>query len=183
MTSAGRKNIMSRYLALLFLSGLLFTGCVPQFEASPGEEESFGTLDTPPVVESRVVDGVAQPAELPRRMVPYDWSSGIVDGQGGARAATMAVSDTISVPGSPWLQLRFGDVTLGSDSYIEVVSLLDNSTQVLDAEGLEKWRGRSAFFNGDSVEIRLFVGPQDQGVFMDLAEVVAGERTFQPRSI
>ena len=122
----------------------------------------------------------AQPAPLPQRTEAYSWTSGRHFGTGdafgdGVQAAELAVQDVISVPGSPWIQLTFDHTRLGSQSYIELKSLLDGATQRLDAAGLAQWNHRSAYFNGDAVEISLFVGPQDQAVTISISEVVVGE--------
>ena len=122
----------------------------------------------------------AQPAELPHRTEPYDWSSGRHFGTGdvlgdGAKAAELAFQDVISMPGSPWIQLKFDRTRLGNKSYLEITSLLDGATQRLDAKGLRQWHHQSAYFNGDAVEVRLFVGPQDYAVSVGVSEVVVGE--------
>ncbi|MCG8425212.1 MAG: serine protease [Proteobacteria bacterium] len=130
----------------------------------------------------------AKPAELPRHAEPYTWNSGVLDGASvaGSNAlatAVLASREVVSIPGSPWMQLKFRDVVLGSGSYIEMRSLFDNATQRLDAMTLKQWGHRSAFFNGDAVEVQVFVSPQDSGVFVEIFEIVVGEQAVRAESI
>lgn len=122
----------------------------------------------------------AQTAEIPQRIERIHWDSGDHYGQGdafddGTEPAKLVVSDILSVPNVPWMQLIFDRGDLGNKSRIEITSLLDRSTQILDPKSFQEWGGRSAYFNGDAVEIRFFVGPQDQGVHVGVREVVVGE--------
>ena len=123
---------------------------------------------------------LAQTAELPRRTEQVTWNSGTHNGRGslqgdGVEAAELAVRDVISVPGVPWMQLQFTRANLGNKSRIEITSKLDGSTQILDAKTFQQWGGRSAYFNGDAVEVRLLVGPQDRKVRVGVRSVVVGE--------
>ncbi len=122
----------------------------------------------------------AQTSELPRHTEPYAWNSGRNDGIGdrssdGVGPALMAARDLIEVPGSPWLRLHFGRANLGAGSYVEITSLHDGASQRLDAQTLAEWNHYSAYFNGDAVEIQLFVGIQDRAVGVEVTEVVVGE--------
>ena len=118
----------------------------------------------------------AQTAEIPRRTEPYSWTSDRHDGIGIAtERPALTREDIISIPGAPWMQLKFDRGELGKQSYLEITSLADGATQHLDAETLAQWNNRSAYFNGDAVSVRLFVGPFDRGVSIDIHEIVAGE--------
>ncbi len=130
----------------------------------------------------------AQTSELPRRVEHYDWTSGRHDGTAdrssdGVGPALLADRDIIAIAGAPWIQLRFGHTNLASGSYIEITSVLDGATQRLDAKGLAQWNHQSAYFNGDAVEVHLFVGGQDRGVQVDVSAVVVGEWGVADRSI
>ena len=126
----------------------------------------------------------AQTSELPRRTEAYSWSSGRYDGAGdGAIASEMAIRSILAVPGSPWMQLNFSQADLGQRSYVEITSTLDGATQRLDAKTLRQWHHRSAYFNGDAVEVSLFVDPQDRGVSIDVFQVVIGEAPPSTKSI
>lgn len=129
----------------------------------------------------------AQTAELPRRTEVYQWSSGVHDGTtaraGAASAARMVLRDEVSVPGSPWIQLQFAAGDLGAQSYLELTSLQDGATQRLDATALRQWHNQSAYFNGDTVEVRLYVGAKDRRVSVDIENVVVGEWAWSSKSI
>ncbi len=124
----------------------------------------------------------AQTAELPRHTEAISWSSGNHNGHGGG-PARLAASDILSVPGVPWMQLVLGPGKLGKKSRIEITSLLDGGTQVLDAEAMKQWNGRSAYFNGDEVEVRLYVGANAKAVSARVSEVVVGDWVFGTKSL
>ncbi len=118
----------------------------------------------------------AQTADLPRRTEPYSWTSGSFDGFGTATDPPGLVrEDVVAVPGVPWMQLRFDHVQLGRRSFLEITSLADGATQVLDAKTLKQWNQHSAYFNGDALEVRLFVGSLDRAVSINIPEIVVGE--------
>lgn len=120
----------------------------------------------------------AQMGEIPRYTVATTWDSGHFNGDGDflkSEAEKLVIGEIVSVPGVPWMQLQFGKSNLGVNSRIEITSLLDGATQVLDAKSFQEWNHHSAYFNGDAVEVRLYVGPQDQRVRVRVKEVVVGE--------
>ena len=57
-----------------------------------------------------------------------------------------------------------------------MTSLEDGGYQNLNAISLKQWSNTSAFFNGNAVQIELYVEPEDRGIFLDVKEVVVGER-------
>ncbi|RMH16088.1 MAG: serine protease [Acidobacteria bacterium] len=126
---------------------------------------------------------VAQAAELPRHAEVYLWSSGSHDGDAGKASSRLVVEDVIAVPGSPWIQLHFSAAELGRRSYLEIRSLADGASQRLDAAALRQWQNRSAYFNGDAVEVRLYAGAGDRGVKVEIEQVVVGEWAFGSKSI
>ena len=121
----------------------------------------------------------AQTAEIPRRTVERTWDSGMHNGNkargGRDESGQLVASKIIAEPGVPWLQLQFGKGRLGRQSRIEITSLYDGATQVLDARSFEQWNNQSAYFNGDAVEVRVLVGPQDRAVRVQLKSLVVGE--------
>jgi V8-like Glu-specific endopeptidase len=131
---------------------------------------------------------VAQTAELPRHTEAISWYSGSHDGWGNVggedhEPARLAVRKILSVPGAPWMQLVFHQGRLGKKSRIEMTSMFDGSTQVLDVETLKDWNSQSAYFNGDQVEIRLYVGEWERDVSIRVSEIVVGDRSAHSRSI
>lgn len=116
----------------------------------------------------------AQSASAPFHKQAYSWSSGPIDGT-GQRSDSAATHDVISVTGAPWLRLDLTGTKLRQRSYIEISSLQDGASQVLDAATLSQWNFESAYFNGDAVEIELFVDPNDRGVVVNVPVVTVGE--------
>lgn len=117
----------------------------------------------------------AQPAPVPSHTVPVALNSGIHDGRGASSDAEIVWQEVIRIADAPWLRLRFGKVNLGSESYLRITSLHDGSSQRLNAISLSRWNNTSAYFNGDAVEVRLFVAPRDAGVYVEIVEVIVGE--------
>jgi hypothetical protein len=117
-----------------------------------------------------------QPAKMPCRKQAYSLHSGVHDGKG--RTGEQAISvfrGVVQVSDAPWLKLYFGNCELGRESYLKITSLEDGAYQYLNAISLKQWYKTSAFFNGDAVEIELFVAPEDKGVFFETKEVVVGQ--------
>ena len=131
----------------------------------------------------------AQKAELPRHTESYDWSSGLVSGSSAGSLSLksvgheLAVADMVFVPGAQWLRINFSNARLGNASYVELTSLIDGATQVLDTNTLRQWNYSSAFFNGDAVEIKLFVGSADKDVYLEIEDVVVGDWPVGVKSI
>ncbi len=75
----------------------------------------------------------------------------------------------------PWIRLRFTDVELGNDSYMSIRSLQDNDVQYFNGRTIAVWQNQTAFFNGNAVEIKLFVAPGDQAVGFSVKELTLGE--------
>ncbi|MBI3949628.1 MAG: hypothetical protein HY314_04140 [Acidobacteria bacterium] len=118
----------------------------------------------------------AQTSEAPFHINPHVWNSAVHDGESGPSAETiLAESYLVRDPGAPWLQLHFGDAYLGARSFITITSLKDGALQFLDPTSLEQWQNTSAYFNGDALEIQLYVGPDDRGVFLQLKELAVGD--------
>jgi hypothetical protein len=116
----------------------------------------------------------SQTAPLQTDRHPYHIDSGIHDGTEAGRPV-LAFYEVVQIPRAPWLRLTFSDAFLGSESYLILRSLLDGGTQRLDAVTLEQWQNTSAYFNGDAVEIQLYVGAGDEGIFVRTDEVFAGQ--------
>jgi V8-like Glu-specific endopeptidase len=117
----------------------------------------------------------SQTAPLLQHPEPYVLNSGVHDGSQEGSAPALMYADVIRVSRVPWIRLRFNQAFLGNSSYMLLRSLQDNAVQRLDAANLEQWQNTSAYFNGDAVEIQLFVGAQDQDVFVQISDVMVGE--------
>ena len=133
------------------------------------------------------IPAFAQTSELPRHTESYSWSSGRLSGASfGAHTEgthQLGKADMIFVPEAQWLRLSFNGARLGDASYIELTSLLDGGTQRLDSNTIRHWNYRSAYFNGDAVEIKLFLGAGDEDVYVDIREVTVGEWSVRTKSI
>ncbi len=118
----------------------------------------------------------SQTAELSYQVEPYVLESGVYNGNGVYGSVPVKVfSATVQLHNIPWLQLHFSDANLGNESYVLIKSKDSDSGQRLDAISIEQWNYFSAFFNGEQVDIELFVGAMDQNIYINLAEVLAGD--------
>ena len=127
----------------------------------------------------------AQTEDIPRRSEAYAWHSGTFDGDPAAKSigATLEAYDLVTVPGASWLQLRFDSLRLGDGSYVQITSHADGAVQRLDADAARAWNYRSAYFNGDTLDVELFVAPYDRGVFVEIDEITVGEPAPADKSI
>jgi len=65
--------------------------------------------------------------------------------------------EQLVVPESAWLRVYFDGVQLSPGSFIRITSALDGESQDLDSEALALWENTSAFFNGDTLAVELFL--------------------------
>ena len=114
----------------------------------------------------------AQPEVAPRYLASYALDSGIHNGSG--TEVVLVFHETIEISGVPWMRLHFSDYNLGNRSYITLTSQKDGSQQILDAEKLEQWQKSSALFNGDAVDIELYLDPEDSDIYVLMEYVTAG---------
>lgn len=106
----------------------------------------------------------------------HEYDSGVFDGEAGGvveRAWTL-----IDQPGATAIRLVFANADLGANSRLMIRSLADGGEQVFNAELLAEWGLRSAFFNGDSVEVALYVDPRDRGIHYSLREVLTPDPMY-----
>lgn len=82
--------------------------------------------------------------------------------------------EIIKQANAAWLQLKFDNFNLGQASRLTVRSLTDGQKQTFSGESLQAWRGTTAIFNGDTVEVTLEVSPQDSNVFYNVEKIKAG---------
>jgi len=122
-----------------------------------------------------------QPAKEPSRKEALIINSGIHDGSGEiGTEPRLAFKGVARISNAPWLRLYFGNSELGRAGFLKITSLEDGAYQYLNSISLKQWQNTSAFFNGDAVEIELYVAPEDKRVFFQTKEVVVGER---PRNL
>ncbi|MDH4070365.1 MAG: T9SS type A sorting domain-containing protein [Ignavibacteria bacterium] len=132
-------------------------------------------LGTMFLLASMATIGFAQTAPVPQHVVPYHLASGIHNGPAGDANAALVYNEVVQVPNTPWNRIRFTAAYLGESSYLVLRSLRDGITQTLDAEALETWGNTTAYFNGDAIELQLYVGAGDTDVFVEVGEVISGE--------
>jgi hypothetical protein len=118
---------------------------------------------------------MADTAPLQQHKVSYQFDSGLYDGSGEEGQPVMVFSGIVRVDGVPWIRLQFAEAHLDRGSYLQIRSLLDGGTQLLDATSLAEWQNTSAFFNGEAVEVQLFISGDDRDVFVRMEEVIVGE--------
>lgn len=126
--------------------------------------------------------------EAPFHVEKLGWSSGNLYGYKNLNEAgdvNPTETKKIHMPGAAWVQLDFTGTTLGADSYLEVVSVKDGSSQRLSAKTLAEWDESSAFFNGDAVTVNIYIDEADQGAEVQVASVKVGEfvKNHDSRSI
>ena len=120
----------------------------------------------------------AQVNPLPRSSVMYALDSGLVQNEGDARAVIFAAE--VTVPGSPWLRMKFDVAELGATpaggqpTQLRIISMLDGAEQRLYAAHLAQWRNSSAYFNGDSVWIEIIADPGAPPSQISVSEVEIG---------
>jgi len=95
----------------------------------------------------------------------------------------LAYKNKVQIPGVSWLRLYFRSVSLSSHSYILITSLKDSAQQHFSSTTISQWQNTSAYFNGDAVELELFVAPGDSAVSLDLEKVSTGQSILQKQAI
>lgn len=119
---------------------------------------------------------LAQIAPLEYTIYTYPFESNVYNGDGTqGTTPTEIIVGQIELQNVPWLQLHFSDYNLGEQSYLIIKSLYDSKWQKLDATSITQWSNYSAYFNGSAVEIRLFLYPMDNQIFIKINEVIGGD--------
>lgn len=127
---------------------------------------------------------IADTAEIPSYKQEYTFNSGNINGNERVSNSD-PVSHIVTIADAPWLKLNLQGTKLGPNSHLEITSLYDNATQVLTAETLAQRNFQSAYFNGGTVEVKLYVDSRDKDVSFKVGEITVGEyvNTVQPLSI
>lgn len=105
----------------------------------------------------------------------YELSSGIHSGQHIGNEPFLAYKGQVKKGGAAWIRLYFKEAKLSSNSYILVTSTKDGASQKLNASALSQWNNTSAYFNGDAVDVELYIAPQDSGVSFRIDGVLSGQ--------
>lgn len=104
---------------------------------------------------------VGASAQITSSLIP--WTTGSGAQTAPSSHASMVWADRIVIPGATSLQVRFGDVTLGTGDRLVVRSTHDGHAMDLDRATLSRFGGRSAWFNGDTVIVELHLGAGSHG--------------------
>jgi V8-like Glu-specific endopeptidase len=116
----------------------------------------------------------AQPAPAPRAVVTAAEQPEAMSGY----FQQLEAGDTeISVPGAPWLQLRFEDYEIGPEGTITVTGETGES-QTFTERQLEEWEGLTALFEGSTLTVSVNATEEAPGAPVDarvaLAEIIVG---------
>lgn len=118
----------------------------------------------------------AQPAELAFHFEARTFNSGLHTLADTPGATPLLVTqESVEAEGAVWLRLRFESWNLGEASYLVLTAQQDGAEQRLDAPALDRWQGTSAYFNGEAIQMKLYVAPGDEGVFFNLQDVMVGD--------
>jgi hypothetical protein len=118
-------------------------------------------------------------------MQPYSVSSPTFNGSANAEF-TRAFTCKVEIKGAPWLCIYFKTLALGERSYVQLTSSKDKLSQQLNTTKALQWGNSSMFFNGDAVDIELFVASNDRDVRFEISEVQVGRSgggRFDPMAI
>lgn len=86
----------------------------------------------------------------------------------------------VSVPSASWLRIVFDDVQLGrtiggrSGAHLRITSVLDGAVQTMHAEHILQWRGTSAYFNGEAVDVEIVARPNSGPCRVSIDRSIAG---------
>jgi hypothetical protein len=89
--------------------------------------------------------------------------------------AELMFEEKILVPGAPWLRLHFSAYDLGERSFLRIASLDEENVQILDGGSLPRWGGSSAYFNGDGLEVELWVASGEEGIHFAIEQITVGD--------
>ena len=117
---------------------------------------------------------------IPFWMVPVATDSGEIATNGDALEP--AYVQTVTSKGAPWIRVIFdpkfthltGPERAEGTTYMRITSMQDGHSQILNAETLAQWGHSSAYFNGDTVEIQVFVSKEGSAQ-VAVAELEVGE--------
>ncbi|MBZ0172731.1 MAG: hypothetical protein K8E66_10155, partial [Phycisphaerales bacterium] len=124
---------------------------------------------------------LAQTAPLRFDTVAVDLDSGVLPAP--MQVAGLVFSETVETPGADWIRLWFGETVLPDGAELIVTSARTGEAQFLSAETLGQWSNSSAFFNGDTVFIDLYVPAGAGESRVVVSEANMGLPPIAPRTI
>jgi len=157
------------------INGRVYLTAKPSIFIELSKWENIVSINLMEVPEKNL-SGFNSPAEIPYQIQPFSLQSGVYQGEGSpGSAANLVYSTVVKVVNVPWLRLLFSDLNLGNNSYIIITSLQNGAWQRLNSINMEEWQNSSAYFNGSSVKIDLFVATEDRDVFLRMDNIMIGE--------
>jgi hypothetical protein len=115
---------------------------------------------------------VAQTDNIFHKIQTYNLSTGVHNGNGVN--LYQAFNKIVQIDSAQWFRIFFKKHDLGKSSYIEIRSTLDNSRQLLNSKSIFEWQNTSAYFNGSTFEISLYVAPDDKNIYFEIQEILIG---------
>ena len=112
--------------------------------------------------------------------VPTSLNSGTLDNPMATHAVVF--EKLVTAAGAPWIRLEFDTVSLPGTSYVEIVSQ-EGDVQHLDATALANWQNHTAYFNGDSLFVRLVAGPHTRGNQISSRDLQVGIQVPPPPTV
>lgn len=116
---------------------------------------------------------VAQSPTNPYHQEAYSLDSKLHNGRG--QQIYVAFQAIVRSSGARWMRLHFNNYNLGQQSYLSVTSLRDGGQQRFDSQSLSQWSNASAVFNGEAVEIKLHVAPEERDIFFQIDQIIVGD--------
>jgi hypothetical protein len=86
---------------------------------------------------------------------------------------------TVQRKGATWLQLVFGSYNLQCKSRLRIRSVRDDDEQIFTQKTLAQSGGKSALFNGDTVQLKLEIAPGEKDVFVKVKNVISGTKAAE----
>lgn len=74
--------------------------------------------------------------------------------------AQTVFSEMVTLKDAAWLRVYFSVIQLEAGSFVRITSLADQEVQELDADGFSMWGNTSAYFNGNTLLVKLVAAPR-----------------------
>ncbi len=114
--------------------------------------------------------------------IVYSLHSGTYSGTQDWNDPQPVFRETISIKDAKWMRLHFEDYNLGHRSYLTVTSQKDGEHQKFTSKSLSDWNNSSAYFNGDEIEVKLFVSINDQDIFFKIDSITLAKKNYSKPS-
>jgi V8-like Glu-specific endopeptidase len=119
-------------------------------------------------------------ADISVRRVALSFASRVHAGA-AAGETQLAESQRVFIPQARWLRLEFRALRLGPASFLRLRG--EDGSQDIDARAAQILHNRSAFFDGDYVELELHVAPGDPGAQFILKSALTNGAEHPQRSV